>query len=65
MTQRKFREVTDDDIGKLVEVTDDWPKVSDRDWNVRTLIEVEADSGFPFVTYPGARWKYARIEDSK
>jgi hypothetical protein len=62
MTQRKYREVTADDIGKMIEVNDDKPTVSDRYWYIRRLLYIKGDSAFPFVTHPGARWKYARIE---
>lgn len=62
MTQRKYRNVTADDIGKMIEVTDERPTVEGVVWRVRKLLGIEPDSCFPFLSFPESRWKYARIE---
>ena len=61
MTQRKFREVTEDDIGKRIEVTDDWSISKGIVWHKRTLLKI-VPASYPFMTDTGAVWKYARIE---
>lgn len=62
MSERKYREVTADDIGKMIEVTYHRPTVEGVVWRVRKLLGIEPDSYFPFLTFPESRWKYARIE---
>lgn len=62
MSQRKYREVTADDIGKMVEVTDDRPTDKDREWRSRRLRGIDTNLVFHFHTHPTERWKYARIE---
>ena len=62
MTQRKYREPTEDDIGKQIEVTDDRPTVKNAGWHNRTLEKIIPQSTWPFQTCEGSRWKYARIE---
>ena len=58
MTQRKYREVTEDDIGKQIEVTDE----RHAKWHKRTLCKINPSTRFPFETKTGAVWRYARIE---
>ena len=62
MSQRKYREVTEDDIGKMIEVTDERPAVEGVVWRYRKLLGIDTDSCFPFLSFPESRWKYARIE---
>lgn len=65
MSERKYREVTADDIGELVEVTDHRPTLEGAVWRVRKLLGIEAGSCFPFLSFHESRWKYARIEVTK
>ena len=62
MTQRKYRDVTADDIGKRIEVTDDSGPFFDANWHRRILSKINPQSKFPFETKTGSVWKYARIE---
>ena len=61
MSQRKFRQPTEADIGKRIWVTDDWSMFEDIIWHRRTLLKIVYAS-YPFVTDIGAAWRYARIE---
>jgi hypothetical protein len=61
MSERRYREVTEGDIGKRIEVTDDWSITKGIIWHRRTLLEIVCAS-YPFVTDTGAVWRYARIE---
>ncbi len=64
MTQRKYRDVTEDDIGERIEVTDDYPGLPshvDRRWRKRTLQRIDR-TRFQFQTDTGSVWRYARIE---
>lgn len=63
MTQRKFRDVTEADIGEQIEVTDDWSISKGLVWHKRTLVKI-VPASYPFVTTAGAVWKNARIEVS-
>ena len=62
MTQRKYREVTEADIGKVVQVTDDSGPFFDANWHKRVLSKINRQLKFPFETKTGSVWKYARIE---
>jgi hypothetical protein len=61
MTQRKFRDVTEADIGKRIEVTDDWSISRGIVWHKRTL-EKNFCASYPFMADNGGVWKHARIE---
>ena len=61
MTQRKYREVTEDDIGKMIEVTNDRSIRKGIIWHKRTLLEI-IPASYPFRTDTGAVWRDARIE---
>ena len=61
MTQRKYRNVTEDDIGKRIEVTDDWSISKGIVWHGRTLMRIVPES-YPFMADNGGVWRYARIE---
>ena len=61
MTQRKFRNVTETDIGERIEVTDDWSMSKGIVWHKRTLLKI-VPASYPFMTDTGAVWKHARIE---
>ena len=61
MNQRKFREVTEGDIGKRIEVTDDRPTVEGIVWHKRTLLEI-VPASHRYTTDTGSVWRYARIE---
>ena len=65
MTQRKYRDVTAGDIGKMVEVTDDDPKSDDCLWVLRVLFRFNENREFPFKTSQSGSYKYARIEVTK
>jgi hypothetical protein len=58
MTQRKYREVTEADIGKMIEVADE----RHAKWHKSTLQRCRTGSKYPFQTNTGSVWKYARIE---
>jgi len=62
VSERKYREVTEADIGKLIEVTDYGQKFKDRLWKLRRLSKVLEISSYPFSTTSGEYFKYARIE---
>ena len=62
MTQRKYREVTEGDIGKRIEVTNDSVPFFDANFHKRTLRRYRTGSKYPFQTNTGSVWKYARIE---
>ena len=61
MTQRKYREATEADIGKRIEVTDDSSISKGIVWHKRTLLKI-VPALYPFMTDTGAVWKHARIE---
>lgn len=61
MTQRKFRDVTEADIGKRIEVTDDWSISKGIVWHKRTLLRI-VNKPYPFMVDDGGVWKDARIE---
>ena len=61
MTETKYRQPTEADIGKRIEVTDDWSISKGIVWHKRTLLRIVCAS-YPFMTDTGAVWKYARIE---
>ncbi len=62
MSERRYREVTEGDIGKLIEVTDYGQEFKDRLWKLRRLSKVLEISSYPFSTTSGEYFKYARIE---
>ena len=61
MTQRKFRNVTEADMGERIEVTDDWSISKGIVWHKRTFLRIVRGSD-PFMTDDGGVWRYARIE---
>ena len=61
MTQRKYREVTEADIGKRIEVSDERHERYAK-WRKSTLLIYRTGSKYPFQTSAGSVWKYARIE---
>jgi hypothetical protein len=62
VSERRYREVTEGDIGKLIEVTDYGQEFKDRLWKLRRLSKVLEISSYPFSTTSGEYFKYARIE---
>ena len=62
MTQRKYREATEADIGCMIEVTDSDPTSDDCLWVLRVLFCVNENREFPFKTSRSGSWKHARIE---
>ena len=62
MTQRKYRDVTEDDIGKMIEVTDFGIQFDWRVWQERTLKKISLFSKYKFRTTSREAFKYARIE---
>ena len=62
MTQRKYRDVTADDIGKRIEVTDGDPKSDDCLWISRVLFSFDENRALPFRTNRHGKFEYARIE---
>ena len=62
VSERKYREVTEADIGKLIEVTDYGHQFQNRLWQAERLSKVVKISAYPFRTTSGEAFKYARIE---
>jgi hypothetical protein len=62
VSERKYREVTEADIGKRVQVSDDPGPAYDANWHRRTLRSLRLGSKYKFETETGSIWKYARIE---
>jgi len=62
VSERKYREVTEADIGKRVQVSDDSGPAYDANWHRRTLRGLRSGSKYKFETDTGSIWKYARIE---
>jgi hypothetical protein len=62
VSERKYREATGEDVGKIVEVTDYGQQFKDRLWKFRRLSKVLEISSYPFSTTSGEYFKYARIE---
>ena len=62
VSQRRYREVTEGDIGKRVQVSDDPGPACDANWRRRTLQSIRVESKYKFETDTGSIWKYARIE---
>lgn len=61
ITERKYREVTEADIGERIEVTDDWSISKGIVWHERTLLRIVPENQ-PYMTDNGAVWHFARIE---
>ena len=62
VSKRRYREPTEGDIGKRVQVSDDPGPAYDANWHRRTLRGLRAGSKYKFETDTGSIWKYARIE---
>ena len=62
MTQRKYREVTADDIGKRIEVTNEPLAHNECLWVRRVLFKINGNRDYPFKTSRSGYWKHARIE---
>jgi hypothetical protein len=62
VSKSKYREVTEGDIGKLIEATDYGQQFQDRLWEAKRLSKVVKISTYPFRTTSGEAFKYARIE---
>jgi hypothetical protein len=62
VSERKYREVTEGDIGKLIEVTDYGQQFKYRTWKEKRLSKVLEVSSYPFSTTSGEYFRYARIE---
>ena len=60
--ERKYREVTEGDIGKLIEVTDYGQQFEYRLWKVKQLAKIKKISQYPFRTTSREAFRYARIE---
>lgn len=61
MSEPKYRQPTSADIGKRIEVTEDWSISKGIVWHKRTLIKIVHES-YPFMTGNGGVLRYARIE---
>jgi hypothetical protein len=61
VSERKYREVTEADIGERIEVTDDWSISKGIVWHKRTLLQIVC-ALYPFMADDGGVWKHARIE---
>jgi hypothetical protein len=61
MTETKYRQPTEADIGERIEVTDDWSISKGIVWHKRTLVRI-VRGPCQFMTSNGAVWRYARIE---
>jgi hypothetical protein len=62
VSERRYREPTEKDIGKRVQVSDDPGPAYDANWHRRTLRGLRSGSKYKFETDTGSIWKYARIE---
>ena len=62
MSEHRYREPTEADIGKLIEATDYGQQFQDRLWEAKRLSKVVKISTYPFRTTSGEAFKYARIE---
>jgi hypothetical protein len=62
VSERNYREPTEVDIGKLIEVTDYGHQFENRFWQAERLSKVVKISTYPFRTTSGEAFKYARIE---
>jgi hypothetical protein len=62
VSERRYREVTESDIGKLIEATDYGRQFQNRLWEAKRLSKVVKISTYPFRTTSGEAFKYARIE---
>jgi len=62
ISERKYREVTGQDAGKIVEVTDYGQQFKNRQWKFRRLSKVVEVSTYPFSTTSGEYFRFARIE---
>ena len=64
MTKRKFREVTEDDLGELIEATNDPPAYESRRWYSRWLWYIDREQKYPFKVFGmvDEAFRYARIE---
>ena len=62
VSERRYREVTESDIGKLIEATDYGQQFQNRLWEAKRLSKVVKISTYPFRTTSGEAFKYARIE---
>ena len=60
----KFRDVTEADLGKRVEVTNDGPEIKSRMWSNRWLWCINTKSKHPFKVFSLAdeAFMFARIE---
>ena len=59
---RRYREPTEDDIGKLIEVSNQSSRVEYRTWKQETLIKIVWVSNYPFRTSSRQDFRFARIE---
>jgi hypothetical protein len=62
MSERKYREPTEADIGKLIEVSNQGSRVEYRTWKQETLTKIVWVSNYPFRTSSRQDFRYARIE---
>jgi hypothetical protein len=62
VSERRYREPTEADIGKLIEATDYGQQFQNRLWEAKRLSKVVKISTYPFRTTSGEAFKYARIE---
>ena len=64
MSERKYREVTVDDLGKIIEATNDPPAHESRQWCSRWLWYIDRDRKHPFKVFGvvDEAFRYARIE---
>jgi hypothetical protein len=62
VSERRYREVTEADIGKLIEVTDYGQQFEYRAWKEKRLAKLKKISHYPFRTSTGEAFRFARIE---
>jgi hypothetical protein len=62
VSERRYREVTEGDIGKLIEVSNHGSRAEYRAWMQETLTEIVWVSNYPFRTGSRQDFRYARIE---
>jgi hypothetical protein len=62
VSERRYREPTEADTGKLIEVSNQGSRVEYRTWKQETLTEIVWVSNYPFRTGSRQDFRFARIE---
>ena len=62
VSERRYREPTEADIGKLIEVSNQGFRIKNPIWKQETLIKIVWVSNYPFRTGSRQDFRFARIE---